>query len=46
MPNAGHIYYVESKNVEGGYLEISNLPTRSRASQLMSGYLQCEIPVT
>ena len=29
MPNAGHIYYVESKNVEGGYLEISNLPNSS-----------------
>ena len=26
MPSAGHIYYVESKKVEGGYLEISNLP--------------------
>tara|TARA_B110000858_G_C17372649_1_gene280170 strand:- start:75 stop:215 length:141 start_codon:yes stop_codon:yes gene_type:complete len=24
-PNGGHIYYVESNNVEGGYLEISNL---------------------
>ena len=26
MPTSGHIYYVESTNVEGGYLEISNLP--------------------
>tara|TARA_B100000767_G_scaffold177075_1_gene165443 strand:- start:17 stop:625 length:609 start_codon:yes stop_codon:yes gene_type:complete len=25
MPNSGHIYYVESENVEGGYLELSNL---------------------
>ena len=24
-PNAGHIYYVESNNVEGEHLEISNL---------------------
>ena len=26
MPTSGHIYYTESLNVEGGYLEISNLP--------------------
>jgi len=29
MPNAGHIFYVESQNVEGGYLEISNLANNS-----------------
>ena len=33
MPTKGHIYYVESTNVEGGYLEISNLPISKRPDE-------------